>query len=84
MTAITAHVDVITGDIWIDAPDAEDTDMAVVDGRTVFTSTDVEPWGEQEEDMDRADAALAGLGWDRTGPWTGDGRDWTANVRPRA
>lgn len=64
----TARCNVQTGDITVLVP-SEDSDLAVIDGRTVFTSTTVDPWGENEMSMKRADDALADLGWSVVEPW---------------
>lgn len=67
-TTYTARCNVNTGDITVLVP-SEDSDMAVIDGRTVFTATTTEPWGEDEDSMARADEELADLGWLTVGPW---------------
>ena len=66
----TATVNVIDGTIRILAH-GQDTDIDHADGRTLFLQADVEPWGFEEESMDRADAALADMGWRRVGEWVG-------------
>ncbi len=78
----TAHVNVIDGTITIDVPDADDTDLAHIDGRVLPTQATVEPWGAEDEDMGRADTELAAMGWERTGDWSGTETAVTATVRP--
>ncbi len=87
-TTFTATCDCISGIINVHVP-SEDTDLAIVNGRTVFTFAEIEPWGAEEYEMDRADTALAQLGWTRTSEWAGTnpflgdtGTDWACQVRP--
>ncbi len=77
-----ARVNVVDGTIRVTVPGSEDTDIAHVAGRVLGTSAEVEPWGAEEEDMDRADQMLARLGWVRTGDWSDEtGDTFTADVR---
>jgi hypothetical protein len=69
MSNYQSTVDVIDGTVRVTVPGSEDTDLAVVDGRTVPTEATVEPWGETEYHLDRADDALGGMGWVRVGAW---------------
>lgn len=62
-------VNVVDGTIIVVAPGGEDTDILSVGGRLFELSADVEPWGADEEDMDRADETLAEMGWKRVGEW---------------
>ncbi len=65
----TARVNVVTGTLSVDVPGATDVDIYPHNGTNLGTYDQILPWGEDEEDMTRADAALAALGWKRTGPW---------------
>lgn len=78
-----AVANVVTGTITVLA-DSEDTDILHHDdGRILGLSATVSPWGEDETAMDRADEALAEMGWQRTGDWSpDDGECWTAPVAP--
>lgn len=77
-----ARVNVVDGSIRVTVPDAEDTDLAHVAGRVLATSANVEPWGAEEDDMDRADRILADLGWTRISEWVDEtGDTFTADVR---
>jgi hypothetical protein len=77
-----ARVNVIDGTIRVTVPDAEDTDIAHVDGHALVTSVEVEPWGVEEEDMERADQTLSELGWQRTSDWSDEtGDTFTADVQ---
>jgi len=59
----TAIVNVIVGSIRIETH-GEETDIDHdADGRTLFLLADLEPWDAEEESMDRADAALADMGY---------------------
>lgn len=74
----TAEVNVVDGTITIHDPDSEDIDLA--GGETA--TFEVEPWGEDELSMARADRALAGS-WTRISEWadeTGSGQYLTAQV----
>jgi len=66
----TATVNVIDGTIRVETH-GEDVDIDHADGRTLFLLADVEPWGVEEYGMERADAALADMGWRRVGEWAG-------------
>ncbi|HLU44559.1 MAG TPA: hypothetical protein VKZ67_06005 [Natronosporangium sp.] len=67
----TAIVNVIYGTIRILAH-GQDTDIDHdADGRMLFLLADLEPWDAEEESMDRADAALADMGWRRVSEWVG-------------
>ena len=68
---MTATVNVIDGTIRILTTHGEDVDIDHADGRTLFLQADVEPWGSEEESMDRADAQLADMGWRRVSEWVG-------------
>lgn len=69
-TTRTATVNVITGTIAVQSH-GEDTDIDHEGGRTLLLLADVEPWGSEEESMDRADAQLADMGWRRVSEWVG-------------
>lgn len=75
---ITATIDVVTGELTISNP-------ADIDGISANRS-ETEPWGAEEENMDRADTALADLGYRRVTEWAqSDAPDseWTCTVRVR-
>jgi hypothetical protein len=75
------RVNVIDGVITIEH-DGEDTDiMRAPDGRLISTLIRVEPWAEDEEDLDRADAALAAEGLVRDGEWQSEGDGYVCQVR---
>jgi len=80
----TATADVVDGRITVDTPGATDIDIYVLPSGMLGLIAEVEPWGVDELGMERADQALAGLGWERTGDWAGEaaGQQWTAPVRP--
>jgi len=67
---MTATVNVIDGTIAVQSH-GEDVDIDHHDGRTLLLLADVEPWEFEEESMDRADAALAHMGWRRVSEWAG-------------
>ena len=76
----TATVNVIDGFIHIAA--GQDMDIFHHDGRVLSTFAHVEPWGVEEFGMERADAALAEMGWQRVSEW--DGQEFvTCQVQPR-
>ncbi len=64
-----AHLNFVTGKLTVDIPEAEDIDIASVDGQVVQTYLELEPWGEEEFTFDRATRALATIGWTATEPW---------------
>ena len=64
-----ATLNVIDGWMTVAVDDQEDVDLIVVDGEVSPAAWDLDPWGAEEYDLDRADAALAGEGWLRAGPW---------------
>lgn len=67
---ITAWVNVVDGTITVIVPGDEDTDFSRTgDGKLRGTRMQVEPWGVEEYELDRADAALVDLGWRRAGEW---------------
>jgi hypothetical protein len=66
---VTATVNVIDGKITVDVPGSEDTDFYLLDGRLFSLQADVEPWGEEESGLKRADDALADMGWVRIAHW---------------
>lgn len=69
-TAGVCTVNVVDGTIIVVTPTCDDTDILVVAGGDTFSMrADVEPWGETEEDMDRADGELSVMGWQRVGEW---------------
>jgi hypothetical protein len=61
----TTHcrLDPVTGILAIDPP--------LEDSRGQIDRAELDPWGEDEVSMDRADDALATLGCRRTTPWSG-------------
>jgi hypothetical protein len=68
----TARANVVTGEVAVTVPGATDVDFHhEPDGTFLFLQADVAPWGEDEQGMDRADRALARMGWRRTGDWVG-------------
>jgi hypothetical protein len=81
-TTGTAEVNVVSGRITVTVPGQTDTDIHHGPGGTILgLAAEVEPWGSGEESMGRADAALADMGWRRTGEWAGS-EVLTADVRP--
>jgi prevent-host-death family protein len=77
----TARLNVIDGVITIEH-DGEDTDiMRAPDGRLISTLIRVEPWAENEENLDRADAELAAEGLVRDGEWQSEGDGYVCQVR---
>lgn len=79
----TATLSVYDGTITITGAPGEDTDIAHIDGRALPLNGKTEPWGEEEESLDRADALLADMGWQRAGEWSDD-EFRTAPVHPTA
>ena len=79
----TAEQNVVTGRLVITVPGAEDIDFFPHRGQNLGTLNDLEPWGVEENDLDRADQALADMGWIRTGEWVDCGDFSTAAVTPR-
>lgn len=75
----TATANVIDGEIAINA--GEDTDILHHNGRVLGLAADLEPWGEEEFGMERADAALADMGWRRVSDWEGQ-ESLTCQVQP--
>lgn len=71
----TVRVNVYDGTIRVDLPGNDDTaawdDLSEPDGG-LFNGTAIEPWGVNEENMDRADTALAEFGFERVGPWSNE------------
>ncbi|MEW6582752.1 MAG: hypothetical protein AB1416_08330 [Actinomycetota bacterium] len=63
-----AHLDAVSGRLWIET-DGEDTDLIHIGGLVLPTECQLEPWGEDEYDFQRADDALADGGWRRVGEW---------------
>lgn len=68
----TATINVRTGAMRVTVPGATDVDFFPHKGRNLGTVDDIEPWGDAEEDLTRADTALGTLGWSRTGEWVDD------------
>lgn len=64
-TTATARVNVYDGTIMIE-PNIDGPDGCRINGVTI------DPWGVDETGMERADAALAGLGLTRVGEWSRD------------
>ena len=80
-TATAAAVNVYDGVIWVETG-GEDIDIFHHDGRVLLTIAHVEPWGVEEFGLERADAALADMGWRRVSSW--DGQEFvTCQVQPR-
>ena len=72
MTGAVATVNVITGAITVDVPGAEDTDIFPLGGVVYLgLHAEVEPWGEDEFGMGRADDVITDMGWQRTDAWRG-------------
>lgn len=80
-TTMPAEVDVIDGAVRVLA-DSEDIDISQgPNGKLLFLLGDLEPWGEDEYGMERADAKLANMGWQRVSDWEGE-EIVTCQVRP--
>lgn len=67
--AIWCTLNVVDGTLIVVVPGAEDLDTVTVNGRLMPTVADLEPWGEAEEDLNRAVTALAEMGWRTVGEW---------------
>lgn len=80
-----ATADVFDGRISVAVAGAEDIDIIHTSLGVLPTLAHVEPWGEDEFEMDRADRSLHEMGWERTGDWAQRTPDyqWTAPVQPR-
>ena len=63
MTTGQATINFVTGSLDVEH-DGDDSDFVIVNGEPVQTHDDLEPWGEEEYDLDRAVAALKRMGWD--------------------
>jgi hypothetical protein len=79
-----AHVNVVDGSIAVTLADMEDADVVADEaGRIRHLRATVEPWGAEEEGMERADSALLAMGWCRDGDWFDAGCEgWACALRP--
>lgn len=69
----TARVNVVDGLITVEH-DGEDADiLRTPDGHLITPVIRVEPWAENEENLDRADAELAAQGLARVSEWNDEG-----------
>jgi hypothetical protein len=74
ITTATATLNVVTGSIVIEPP-LDDPQGGLINGATGA------PWGEDEQELDRADAMLNDIGVSRDSEWVGDSEVYTATVR---
>lgn len=77
---ITATINVVTGILTVgDGSDEQINALTGTDGG-VTDRAELEPWGEEEEGLGRADDALYALGLRRVGPWITAGEESAATV----
>lgn len=85
-TTVTVTANVVDGELTIDTTTWTDDDnrwnvISNPDGSLTDCIT-VDPWGVDEENMDRADRGLTEAGFVRVTEWAEDGAHyWTAQVR---
>ena len=77
----TASVNVYDGVIRVETS-SDDIDILHHDDRVLFTLAHVQPWGADEFSMERADATLTDMGWQRVSEWDGQ-EPVVCQVRPR-
>lgn len=58
----TATINYVTGMLDV-KHDGDDLDIAVIDGEVVQTHDELDPWGAEEYDSERAVVALESMGW---------------------
>lgn len=76
-----ANLSVYDGTVRITGTGSEDTDILVTDnGRVISLQHQTEPWGEDEEELTRADDMLRSMGWYRTSAWERPGDDFVCTV----